>query len=264
MTIAKSAQADLNGPQLAGRARPAHRRSHQPPCRQGRRRNFYRTHTAGLRAPPAGRQPAGRRPAGRQPAGRQPAGRQPAGRQPAGRQPAGRQRRWPPRSATPAPTRSGTRCSRGTWLVSGREIGLPVRYHLDNPVYAVRYAHAHAASTLRQAADLGLARGRRRSSRRACSPTQPSGRCSMPCPGCPNGWRGRRAADGRASSPGTWSELAGTYQDCREGCPALPFGGRSAPRDQPAVGARLWLVTATAAAIAAGLALLGVSAPARL
>ena len=36
---------------------------------------------------------------------------------------------------------------------------LPVRYHRANPVYAVRYAHAHAASTLRQAADLGLDRG---------------------------------------------------------------------------------------------------------
>ena len=28
--------------------------------------------------------------------------------------------------------------------------------HLGNPAYAVRYAHAHAASALRQAADLGL------------------------------------------------------------------------------------------------------------
>ncbi len=28
--------------------------------------------------------------------------------------------------------------------------------HLGNPAYAVRYAHAHAASALRQAADVGL------------------------------------------------------------------------------------------------------------
>ncbi len=59
-------------------------------------------------------------------------------------------------------------------------------------------------------------------------------------------------------------ELAGTYQDCRENCPALPFGGRAAPRDQPAIRARLWLVTAAATAIAAALDLLGIGAPARL
>jgi arginyl-tRNA synthetase len=59
-------------------------------------------------------------------------------------------------------------------------------------------------------------------------------------------------------------ELAGTYQDCRESRPALPYGGRRAPRDQPATQARLWLVTAAGTVIAAGLGLLGISAPDRL
>jgi arginyl-tRNA synthetase len=72
----------------------------------------------------------------------------------------------------------------------------------------------------------------------------------------------------RSRRPGEFAryleELAAAYLDCRETCPALPFGGRGAPRDQPATRARLWLVTAAAAAIAAGLALLGVSAPDRL
>jgi arginyl-tRNA synthetase len=36
---------------------------------------------------------------------------------------------------------------------------LAAAHHLGNPAYAVRYAHAHAASALRQAADLGLGRG---------------------------------------------------------------------------------------------------------
>ena len=36
---------------------------------------------------------------------------------------------------------------------------LAAAHHLGNPAYAVRYAHAHAASILRQAADLGLGLG---------------------------------------------------------------------------------------------------------
>src|SRR5204862_6677591 len=36
---------------------------------------------------------------------------------------------------------------------------LAAAHHPGNPAYAVRYAHAHAASTLRQAADLGLGAG---------------------------------------------------------------------------------------------------------
>ena len=45
---------------------------------------------------------------------------------------------------------------------------------------------------------------------------------------------------------------------------ALPYGGLRAPRDQPATRARLWLVTAAGTAIAAGLGLLGITAPDRL
>ena len=42
-------------------------------------------------------------------------------------------------------------------------------------------------------------------------------------------------------------ELAWRYHDCRESCPALPFGGRGAPRDDSTIQARLWLVTAARA-----------------
>jgi hypothetical protein len=146
----------------------------------------------------------------------------------------------------------------------GATAEVPVRYHLDNPVYAVRYAHAHAASTLRQAADLGLGAGQA-AGFAPCLLTHPAERALLGA----LSWLPERVAwSARSARPGEFAryleELAGTYQDCREACPALPFGGRGAPRDRPATRARLWLVTAVAAAIAAGLALLGVSAPDRL
>jgi arginyl-tRNA synthetase len=146
----------------------------------------------------------------------------------------------------------------------GGGVGVPVRYHLDNPVYAVRYAHAHAEATLRQAADLGLAPG----AAAEFAPrllSQPAERALLGA----LSWLPERVAwAARSRRPGEFAryleELAGSYHDCRESCPALPFGGRSAPRDPPAIAARLWLVTAAAAAIGAGLALTGISAPARL
>jgi arginyl-tRNA synthetase len=141
---------------------------------------------------------------------------------------------------------------------------LPVRYHPGNPVYAVRYAHAHAASTLRQAADLGLGAGPA-AQFAPCLLTHPAERVLLGA----LSWLPERVAwAARIARPAEFAryleELAGAYQDCRESCPALPSGGRRAPRDRPATRARLWLVTAAATAIAAGLDLLGISAPARL
>jgi arginyl-tRNA synthetase len=146
----------------------------------------------------------------------------------------------------------------------GARVEVPARYHLDNPAYAVRYAHAHAASTLRQAADLGLGAG----PAAEFAPwvlTQPAERVLLGA----LSWLPERVAwAARSRRPGEFAryteELAGAYLDCRETCPAVPFGGRGAPRDEPETRARLWLVTAAAAAIAAGLELLGVSAPDRL
>jgi arginyl-tRNA synthetase len=141
---------------------------------------------------------------------------------------------------------------------------LPVRYHLDSPVYAVRYAHAHAASTLRQAADLGLGAGPA-AEFVPCLLTHPAERALLDA----LSWLPERVAwAARIRRPAEFAryleELAGAYQDCRESRPALPYGGRRAPRDQPAARARLWLVTAAGTAIAAGLGLLGISAPDRL
>jgi arginyl-tRNA synthetase len=141
---------------------------------------------------------------------------------------------------------------------------LPVRYHSANPVYAVRYAHAHAASTLRQAVDLGLDRGEAVEfvSRLLGHPIERALLDAM-------SWLPERVAwAARRGRPGEFARyleaLAGTYHDCRERCPALPFGGHSAPRDPDTTRARLWLVTAVRTTIAAGVELLGVSAPDRL
>jgi arginyl-tRNA synthetase len=141
---------------------------------------------------------------------------------------------------------------------------LPVRYHLANPVYAVRYAHAHAASTLRQAADLGLGAGPA-AQFVPCLLTHPAERALLDA----LSWLPERVAwAARIRRPAEFAryleELAGAYQDCRESRPALPYGGLRAPRDQPATRARLWLVTAAGTAIAAGLGLLGITAPDRL
>jgi arginyl-tRNA synthetase len=141
---------------------------------------------------------------------------------------------------------------------------LPVRHHLGNPVYAVRYAHAHAASTLRQAADLDFSPGEAAE----FAPRllgHPSERALLGA----LSWLPERVAwAARSGRPGEFARylevLAGTYHDCREQCPALPFGGHSAPRHTDVTRARLWLVTAARTAIAAGLDLLGISAPDRL
>jgi arginyl-tRNA synthetase len=146
----------------------------------------------------------------------------------------------------------------------GERAEVPVRYHLDNPVYAVRYAHAHAACTLRQAADLGLGAGPA-AQFVPCLLTHPAERALLDA----LSWLPERVAwAARIRRPAEFAryleELAGAYQDCRESRPALPSGGCRAPRDRPATRARLWLVTAAGTAIAAGLGLLGISAPDRL
>ncbi|WP_324278424.1 hypothetical protein [Blastococcus brunescens] len=48
----------------------------------------------------------------------------------------------------------------------------------DNPVFYVQYAHARISSVLRNATDLGLALGRRRTSTSPCSGTSGRPTCS--------------------------------------------------------------------------------------
>jgi len=139
-----------------------------------------------------------------------------------------------------------------------------VRNALGNPFFAVRYAHAHAASVLRWAADLGIDRGRPDAFRPELL-AHPSERRLLGI----MSWLPERAVSAaRRGRPDVFSRylegLGGAWLDCREVCPALPFGGRSAPRDGAGAAARLWLAAAAQTALGTGLRLLGVAAPTRL
>ena len=132
---------------------------------------------------------------------------------------------------------------------------------LDVPAYAVRYAHAHAVSSLRQAADLGLSLGEAAEfgPRLLAHPSELRLLDEL-------SWLAERVAGAaRRARPDTFprylERLAGAYFDCHEQCPAV-WPGMEA--DGPGIAARLWLAAATATALRAGLDLLGVDAPGRL
>jgi arginyl-tRNA synthetase len=150
---------------------------------------------------------------------------------------------------------------------------LAAAHHLGNPAYAVQYAHAHAASALRQAADLGLGRGE-------AAEFQPR-LLAHPCEQAllnELSWLPERVAGAaRRARPDVLAHflegLARAYFDCQETCPAVrpgmvvPDGTDRSPAGRAAVqaaAARLWLAAAARTALGAGLGLLGVGAPDRL
>jgi arginyl-tRNA synthetase len=133
--------------------------------------------------------------------------------------------------------------------------------HLGVPAYAVRYAYAHAASTLRQTADLGLSRGEAAEfqPRLLVHPVEQALLDEL-------SWLAERVAGAaRRARPDVFprylERLASAYLDCQEQRPAA-WPGMTA--DGPGVAARLWLAAATATALRTGLDLLGVDAPDRL
>lgn len=139
-----------------------------------------------------------------------------------------------------------------------------VRNTVDNPFFLVRYAHAYAASVLRWAGDLGINRGRPGEFRPELL-LAPSERELLAA----ISWLPERvAAAARRQRPGPFirylETLAASWLGCSEKCPALPFGGRSAPREESGMAARLWLAAAAQTALAAGLRLAGVVPPQRL
>jgi arginyl-tRNA synthetase len=141
---------------------------------------------------------------------------------------------------------------------------LSVSNALSDPFAAVRGAHANAASTLRWAADLGIRRGEPESLA-AGALAHPRERELLTAiswlPERVAGAARRRRPD---ELPRYLECLAEAWLDCRESCPALPFGGQAAPRDEAGMAARLWLAGAARAALAAALGLLGVAAPVRI
>jgi arginyl-tRNA synthetase len=146
-------------------------------------------------------------------------------------------------------------------------------HHLGNPAYAVQYAHAHAASALRQAADLGLGRGEAAEfqPRLLAHPSEEALLSEL-------SWLPERVAGAaRRARPDVLTHflecLARAYLDCQETCPAVrpgmvvPDGTDRSPAGRAAVqaaAARLWLAAAARTALGAGLGLLGVGAPDRL
>jgi arginyl-tRNA synthetase len=133
--------------------------------------------------------------------------------------------------------------------------------HLGVPAYAVRYAHAHAASTRRQAADLGLGRGDAAEfqPRLLAHPSEQALLDEL-------SWLAERVAGAaRRGRPDVFprylERLAGAYFDCQEQRPAVWPGMTTGGSG---IAARLWLAAATATALRTGLDLLGVDAPDRL
>jgi arginyl-tRNA synthetase len=138
------------------------------------------------------------------------------------------------------------------------DAALGVPRDLANPFVAVRYAHASAASVRRWSAGLPIAEG-------GTATWHPSELLLLDA----MSWLGERvAAAARRERPADLAAylefLAAAWLDCDQRCPALAFRGRAAPACGDGVRRRLLLADAARAALAAGLGLLGLSAPARM
>ncbi len=146
--------------------------------------------------------------------------------------------------------------------------------HLGNPAYAVRYAHAHAASALWQAADLGLPEldVERFQPRLLAHPSERVLLDAM-------SWLPERVAGAaRRRQPHVIAayleDLASRYLDWQEACPVMRPGSvlpRPDPRPAgrlPAGGeviqARLQLASGARTVLGTGLRLLGIAAPSRM
>ena len=141
--------------------------------------------------------------------------------------------------------------------------------HLGNPFYAVRYAHAHATSSLRQSADLGLpaADAAGFQPRLLAHPGERALLDAM-------SWLPERVAGAaRRRQPHVLTayleDLAGTYLTWQEGCslsqpgafpPDHPAGTGQLP-GTPLWQARLLLAGAARTVLGTGLGLLGLAAP---
>jgi arginyl-tRNA synthetase len=137
--------------------------------------------------------------------------------------------------------------------------------HLGNPAYAVRYAHAHAASALRQAADLGLPEPDAERFQ-PCLLAHPSEQVLLDA----MSWLPERVAGAaRRRHPHVVAayleDLASRYFGWQEACPVMgPGSVPPRPSDGQLTQARLQLARAARTALGTGLRLLGMAAPGRM
>jgi arginyl-tRNA synthetase len=139
------------------------------------------------------------------------------------------------------------------------DIDLVTRKTNDNPVFYVQYAHARIASLLRNAADLGIARGD------DLDPSLLADERESDLLGALGEFPRIVAGAAELREPHRVARylesLAGTYHRFYDACRVLPIGDEAAT---DLTQARLWLVEATRIVLANGLHLLGVSAPERM
>jgi arginyl-tRNA synthetase len=133
------------------------------------------------------------------------------------------------------------------------DIALLRRRTADNPVFRIRYAHARAASLIRNAADLGIGLGT--DLRLLAHPREAELVCAI----------GHFPAVVRSGEPHRVARyleaLTGAFFDVHDVCPVLPVGDTDVTDLHRA---RLALVVAVRQVLANGLGLLGVSAPDRI
>jgi arginyl-tRNA synthetase len=134
-----------------------------------------------------------------------------------------------------------------------------VTYLSTDPYYGVMFAHADAVATGRWADALGLT-GAGRPDRLAALLDRPQERVLL---GLLSWLQERVSSAGRGSRPHELprylEQVAAAWLDCRESCPALPFGGRAAPKELDGIAARLLLAEAVRAVLAAGAGLIGIT-----
>ncbi len=139
-----------------------------------------------------------------------------------------------------------------------------LRARTADPLYPVQQAHADAASTLRWAADLELD-SPEPGERLADLLVTPAEQELL---GVLSWLPVRVAAAARRHRPDEvpryLEQLAAAWLACKQAAPALPFGGVAAPSEPELASARLVLADAVRVALAAGLALTGISATERL
>ncbi len=145
------------------------------------------------------------------------------------------------------------------------DIDLITRHDPENPVFYVQYAHARIASLLRNADEMGVARGASDDFDPALLAHEREGDLLRALGEFPRIVVSATELDAPHRVARYLEELAGIYHRFYDACRVLP-GADAEPDDGDLrlTRARLWLCEATRTVLANGLGLLGVTAPDRM